>query len=146
MNKILDIQNISKAKELNHHMNPEISKRNVQSQFRLKAPILHTHLISTCAWPVSRKEIVLFFYKITFHVIALNQNHNLHLINLQKVYTICFTAAAGTILTAICLLVKAHKNAGEAYIAFLHQAEVLKFMLQEIVMETRHRGIFRVEL
>ena len=40
------------------------------------------------------------------------------------IYTICFTAAAGTILTTIYLLVKAHKNKGEAYIAFLHQAEV----------------------
>ena len=66
MNKILDInRTYSKAKELTHHMNSEISKRNVQSQFRLKAHPTHSP-ISTCAWPVSRKEIVHFFTKSHF--------------------------------------------------------------------------------
>lgn len=98
--------------------------RNVQSQFRLKAHPTHSPNFDMCLACIPQRNSSFFFYKITFHVIALNQNHNLHLINLQKVYTICFTAAAGTILTTIYLLVKAHKNAGEAYIAFLHQAEV----------------------
>ena len=72
MNKILDInRTYSKAKELTHHMNPEISKRNVQSRFRLKAHPTHSPNFDMCLACIPQRNSSFFFYKITFHMIAL---------------------------------------------------------------------------